>query len=167
VFGIPFGLWLLVQVSDQVVKTILGLVLLCFSLYSLIAKSRLHLKNDHLLWLLGSGFCSGILGGAYGMNGPPLVVYGSLRRWSPQRFRATLQGYFLPASLLGLLGYAAVGLWGPAVTRYFLLSLPGVFVAILLGRALNHRLHGDGFYRLVYVGLLALGGVLLGQGWVA
>jgi hypothetical protein len=32
------------------------------------------------------------------MNGPPLVIYGALRRWTPERFRATLQGYFLPAS---------------------------------------------------------------------
>ncbi len=58
------------------------------------------------------------------MNGPPLAFYGSLRRWSPQHFRATLQGYFLPVSLVGLIGYTAVGLWVPAVTRYFLLSLP-------------------------------------------
>ena len=40
------------------------------------------------------------------MNGPPLVIYGALRRWSPQHFRATLQGYFLPASLAGLGGYS-------------------------------------------------------------
>ena len=31
------------------------------------------------------------------MNGPPLAIYGSMRRWSAQHFRATLQGYFLPA----------------------------------------------------------------------
>ncbi len=41
------------------------------------------------------------------MNGPPLVVYGGMRRWSPQHFRATLQGYFLPASVIGMAGY-----WG-------------------------------------------------------
>lgn len=54
------------------------------------------------------------------MNGPPLAVYGSLRRWSPQRFRATLQGYFLPASLVGLGGYIALGLVDWRVIRYFL-----------------------------------------------
>ena len=106
---------------------------------------------------------SGVLGGAYGMNGPPLAVYGALRRWSPQHFRATLQGYFLPVSLAGLMGYVAMGLWVPAVTRYFLLSLPGVIVAILIGRAVNHRLRGDGFFRAVYVGLVVIGGVLVAQ----
>jgi hypothetical protein len=97
------------------------------------------------------------------MNGPPLAIYGSLRRWSPQHFRATLQGYFLPASLLGLLGYRVAGLWVTDVTRYLLLSLPGVVVAILIGRAINHRLRGDRFFRYVYVGLVLIGAALIAQ----
>jgi hypothetical protein len=162
-FGIPLGLLLLTRVDGRVVKIILGSIIAAFSIYSLVAKNKLHLEKDHPMWLLGSGFCSGILGGAYGMNGPPLAVYGSLRRWSPQHFRATLQGYFLPASLLGLIGYAAVGLWVPAVTRYFLLSLPGVIAGIMIGRMINHRLKGDGFFRIVYAGLILIGVVLIMQ----
>ncbi len=164
--GIPLGLLLLVTVQDRVVKVLLGVIIIAFSVYSLLGKSKVHLKHDHGGWLAGAGFVSGVLGGAYGMNGPPLVVYGALRRWSPQHFRATLQGYFLPASLIGLIGYARMGLWGRVVTRYFLLSLPGAIAAILIGRALNHRLRGDGFFRFVYAGLIVIGGVLLGQALV-
>jgi uncharacterized membrane protein YfcA len=163
IFGIPLGLLLITRVNDQVVKLILGAVIAGFSIYSLTFRLRLHLEKDHPLWLLTAGFFSGILGGAYGMNAPPLVIYGSLRRWSPQHFRATLQGYFLPASLVGLIGYAVVGLWLPEVTRYLLLSLPGVVVAILIGRAINHRLRGDQFFRYVYIGLVMIGAVLIGQ----
>jgi hypothetical protein len=54
------------------------------------------LEDDRLAWLFR--FEAGVLGGAYGMNGPPAVDYRALRRCSPQRFRATLQGSFLPAS---------------------------------------------------------------------
>jgi uncharacterized membrane protein YfcA len=162
-FGIPLGLLLLARGNETIVKMILGLVIVGFSIYSLRFKSQLHLKNDHLIWLLGAGFCSGILGGAYGMNGPPLAVYGSLRRWSPQHFRATLQGYFLPASFVGLMGYAAMGLWAPAVTRYFLISLPGTLAAIMIGRAVNHRLSGDKFSRSIFAGLIVLGGILIAQ----
>ncbi len=144
--GIPLGLLLLTQANDHVVKMTLGAVIIAFSIYSLTFGKKLHLKQDHPLWLVAAGFCSGVLGGAYGMNGPPLAIYGSLRRWPPQRFRATLQGYFLPASLAGLAGYSLAGLWVPAVTRYFFISLPGAFVAIILGRFLNHRLRGDGFF---------------------
>jgi uncharacterized protein len=162
--GIPLGLLLLARANDHVVKLILGALIAVFSLYSLTFRARLHLEKDHPYGLLAAGFFSGILGGAYGMNGPPLVIYGSLRRWSPQHFRATLQGYFLPASLLGLMGYAILGLWSAEVTRYFLLSLPAVVVAILLGRFLNRQLHGDAFFRIVFVCLIALGSILIAQG---
>lgn len=74
------------------------------------------------------------------MNGPPLVVYGALRDWSPQRFRATLQGYFLPASIVAMAGYAIAGLWTYTVTKYFLLSLPVVLLATFLGGILNQRM---------------------------
>jgi uncharacterized membrane protein YfcA len=162
-FGIPLGLVLLTLVDDHVVRMILGLVLVIFSVYSLTTEARLHLEHDHPAWLLGTGFFSGILGGAYGMNGPPLAIYGALRRWSPRQFRATLQGYFLPASLTGLLGYAAVGLWGPPLTRYFVLSLPCILAGVVIGRTLNHRLQGDSFLRIVYVGLGIVGTILIGQ----
>jgi uncharacterized membrane protein YfcA len=97
------------------------------------------------------------------MNGPPLVVYGALRRWSPQHFRATLQGYFLPASLVGLGGYWAAGLWTAAVTRDFLWCLPAVLAAIPLGRAANRRLRAAAFLRWVYGGLVLVGLALILQ----
>ena len=165
-FGIPLGLLLLTTASDTLVKLILGLVIAAFAVYSLFAKTQLHLREDHRAWLLGAGFCSGVLGGAYGMNGPPLAIYGALRRWSPQQFRATLQGYFLVASVAGLIGYAVVGLWRSEVTRYFVLCVPGVCVGVVVGRLLNRRLGGAGFFRIVYVGLIAIGVALVMQAFV-
>ena len=161
--GIPLGLLLLTLVSDHIVKAILGIIIAAFATYSLTANRVRHLEHDHLSLLLGAGLVSGVLGGAYGMNGPPLAVYGSLRRWAPQRFRATLQGYFLVASLAGLAGYAAVGLLQPPLGRYLLLSLPGVCVGVVVGRVFNRRLRGDTFFRVVYVGLIAIGCVLIAQ----
>jgi uncharacterized protein len=117
-----------------------------------------------MAWMFG--FAAGILGGAYGMNGPPLVVYGSLRRWAPGHFRATLQAYFLPASILGMAGYAAAGLWTRDVTRYYLTSLPAIIVAIVLGRAVNRRLSAGRFLVVVNVALAALGLALLLQALV-
>jgi uncharacterized protein len=162
-FGIPLGVLLLAKADDHVVRLILGSVIIAFSLYALAAGSVRHLEQDHAGWLVTCGVLAGVLGGAYGMNGPPLAVYGALRRWSPQQFRATLQGYFFPVSVVGLAGYAYIGFWDAAVTHYFLWSLPGVIVAILAGRAINHRLKTDGFARCVYVGLVVIGAVLLAQ----
>jgi uncharacterized membrane protein YfcA len=126
-----------------------------------LSRRLVELKTDHLAWVFG--LSAGVLGGAYGMNGPPLVVYGALRRWSPEHFRATLQGYFLPASLLGMAGYWLTGLWVPAVTRYYLLSLPLALPAVFLGRVVNQHLDGRRFLRYVHGGLLVVGTVLLIQ----
>ncbi|MDN5924419.1 MAG: sulfite exporter TauE/SafE family protein [Xanthomonadales bacterium] len=124
-------------------------------------KSSATLKTEKSAPLFG--FVAGILGGAYGMNGPPLVAYGTLRRWSPQQFRATLQGYFLPASIVVMFGYWAAGLWAASVTRYYLLTLPVVIIAIFAGRALNKRFSAHRFMVCVHVGLLVVGAALLWQ----
>ncbi|HTK75383.1 MAG TPA: TSUP family transporter, partial [Gemmataceae bacterium] len=90
-------------------------------------------------------------------------IYGSLRRWSAQHFRATLQAYFLPASLVGVGWYWGDGLLGPEVFRLFLLCLPGAVVAILLGRAINRRLRGRAFLKFIHAGLIVIGIALLLQ----
>ncbi len=163
IFGIPLGLLLLTTGDQRIVKAVLAIIILVFSAYSLLGRTPPELKNDSRAWLLGCGFCAGVLGGAYGMNGPPLVIYGAMRRWSAQHFRATLQGYFLPASIIGMGGYWLAGLWVPAVTHYYLISLPAVFPAIFLGRALNRRMLGEAFLKYVYCGLASIGVLLLVQ----
>jgi uncharacterized membrane protein YfcA len=160
-FGIPLGLWLLTAAAEYVVKAILAGVILTFSLYCLVSRRPPALKDDRLAWLFG--FAAGVLGGAYGMNGPPLAIYGTLRRWSAEHFRATLQGYFLPASLTSLCGYGLTGVWSHAVTHFYWLSLPVVLAAILLGRAISRRLHGPRFLVYVHSGLIVVGAVLLAQ----
>jgi uncharacterized membrane protein YfcA len=159
--GIPFGLLLLKAVAEPVVKGILAVVIAAFSTYSLLNRQQGELKNDRLAWLFGFG--AGVMGGAYGMNGPPLVIYGSLRKWSPQHFRATLQGYFLPASVVGMGGYWIAGLWTPAVSRLYLLSLPAVVVATFLGRVINKRMNATQFLFYIHVGLILIGVILLLQ----
>ncbi|MES2392496.1 MAG: sulfite exporter TauE/SafE family protein [Acidobacteriota bacterium] len=161
--GVPLGVLLLTHAHEAVVKCVLGVLLILFAGYFLLGRNPAQLKSDSKPWLLGCGLVSGVLGGAYGMNGPALVVYGAMRRWSPQHFRATLQGVFFPASLLVMAGYWASGLWVPAVTHYYLLSLPAALPAIVLGGALNRRLRGDTFLRYVYAGLVCMGIALLVQ----
>lgn len=161
--GIPCGLLLLASPYQWPVKIGLALLIIGFSAYGLAGRKPPRLERDHVAWLAGCGFLAGMLGAAFGMNGPPLVIYGTMRRWSAQQFRATLQGYFLPASLIALAAYWVGGLWVPQVTHDYLLCLPVVLPAILLGRWLNRRLHPQGFVRYVYAGLLVIGGVLLWQ----
>jgi len=161
--GIPLGVGLLTSAYQHAVKAVLAIVIMAFSAYFLFARKPPELHGDNRLWLLVCGFLAGVLGGAYGMNGPPLVLYGAMRRWSPQHFRATLQGYFLPASVVAMAGYWLAGLWVPAVTHYFLVSLTVAIPATFLGRLLNHRLDKTAFLGYIYAGLFCIGALLLLQ----
>jgi uncharacterized protein len=152
---------MLVSIDERIVKAILGVVIVIFSIYLLIGKQLKELKTDSFAWLFGCGLLAGILGGAYGINGPPLVIYGAKRRWSAQHFRATLQGYFLIASIVGMIGYWLTGLLVSSVIHYYLLSLPVLLPAIFLGRAINHRLSNETFFKYVYFVLLGIGVFLL------
>jgi len=128
----------------------------------MVCRRDYELKDDRLVGLFG--FAAGVLGGAYGMNGPPLAIYGSLRRWSAENFRATLQAYFLPASVAGMAGYWVAGLWTPSVNRFYFVSLPGVLIAIFVGRAINRRILARQFTFYIHLSLTVIGAALLLKG---
>ncbi len=161
-FGIPLGLALLKTAPEIVVKVILAMILLIFSAHSLLFSSRrMFLKDDRLAWVFG--FIAGICGGSYGVNGPPLAIYGSLRRWSPERFRATLQGYFLLASIFGMCGYGLTGFWTASVSALFLWSLPAIIGGIFVGRIASRKIEARRFEYYVHFGLILVALVLLFQ----
>jgi uncharacterized membrane protein YfcA len=159
--GIPLGLFILIYGNETFAKMGLGFLIIIYSLFSLFGKSTFTLQQDNKLWLFICGFLSGILGGAYGLNGPPLVVYGNLRNWTAKHFRATLQAYFLPASLIGFTGYYIKGLVTSEVNQYFLISLITAIPAIFLGRYLNHKLNNQSFFNYVYWALIIIGIILI------
>ena len=160
-FGIPVGLFLLIYGNENFIKSGLGLLIILYSVYSLFAKQNFKLKTDSMGWLFTCGFFSGVFGGAYGLNGPPLVIYGNMRNWTAKYFRATLQAYFLPASIIGMFGYWYKGLLTAAVLHYFVVSLPVIIPAIFLGRFFNHQLKDGTFLNYVYLGLIGMGVLLL------
>lgn len=159
--GIPLGIAVLVYGSESLIKLGLGMLIILYSCYALFAKKAKTLAEDHKLWLVACGFLSGILGGAYGLNGPPLVVYGNMRQWTAKHFRVTLQAYFLPISLISAIGYYAKGLITPEVNNYFLISLLTAVPAIFLGRYLNHQIKDGSFFKYVYWGLIIIGSILM------
>jgi len=159
VCGIPLGVWLIRTLPGDWLARGLGVGLIGFGLYRL-AQVNLP-KLTHPGWAYPFGLVAGILAGAYNTNGPPVVVYGNLCRWPPERFRATLQGYFLPTGLAILISHGLGGLWTPDIFQLYGLSLPLVLVAVGLGQYLNQRLPTERFNQLLSVLLVALGSLML------
>ena len=157
--GIPIGILLLKGLYENVMKSVLALVIITFSLYKLFKPKLFTLASDRLACIFG--LASGILGGAYNTNGPPVVIYGTLRQWDPEKFRATLQGYFFPTGSLIAIGHCIGGLWTKPVLVNYAFSLPVILVAIFLGGRINRRIPKARFDNYIYVFLVILGICLL------
>ena len=157
--GIPIGLFFIKSANESLVRILLGAILVLFGLYYLIAPRLPYLRGEGASYAFG--LASGVLGGAYNTNGPPIVLYGALRRWAPASFRATLQGVFLPTNLMVIVGHVLAGLATPAVLKLYAYSLPLMLVATLLGMRLTRRIPQEQFNRIVYAFLVAMGVLLI------
>jgi hypothetical protein len=156
--GIPLGLVLLKGPYEDGGKIILALVIMGFSLYNLLRPKLYLLKSEWTAYPFG--FVSGILGGAYNSNGPPIVIYGALRRWPPERFRANLQGYFFPSTVVIIFSHAMGGLWTQTVGWYFLLFLPLVPLSLWIANRLICKIPQGHFDRYIHLLLLLVGALL-------
>lgn len=159
ILGIPVGLILLKTAPEALVIKGLGILLMAYGLYHLFRPQMPFLAGRW--WAFGFGFLAGVLGGAYNTNGPPVIIYGTLRRWSPERFRATLQGYFVPTGLFILAGHGLGGLWTGRVLALYGLALPVVGLAVFTGNMLARRISAQRFARLIYIVLVGMGALLL------
>ncbi len=157
--GVPIGILLLTRAPADAIQRGLGVVLIAYALYSL-SSPRL-LQASRSAWALTLGLVSGVLGGAYNTNAPPVVVYGALRRWPPDVFRATLQAYFVPLAAAVWIGHGLSGLWSKEIAVAYAIYLPSGLLALWLGHRLSARIPAASFDRLLYLVIIVLGALLL------
>jgi uncharacterized membrane protein YfcA len=157
--GIGFGVWFLARVPEAWVIGAVSLLLITFSMLSLTGRLRGALSTDR--WAPLFGVVSGAIGGATTMGGPPIVIYGTLRRWEPGRFRATMQAVFLITSLVMVTAQGAAGLWTRTVITVLVAGLPAILLGVWAGGIANRRFSAQRFRTAVFVLLLVLGGLLL------
>ena len=131
-FGIPVGLFLLQGVPEGQMKIFLGILVILFSLFNL---TNRHLKMIDLSQVRGGsilaylfGFVAGVLGAAYNTSGVVITIYATLRDWAPDRFRSTLQSYFVFTGSSDFGEPWVSWLWTPDVLRLYATSLPLVLV---------------------------------------
>lgn len=157
--GIPVGLLFFKGIDENIIKIFLGVIILLFAAYNLFKPKLIQIRSDKSAWIFG--FIAGILGAAYNTNGPPVVIYGSLRKWNPKNFRATLQGYFLPTGVMLITGHLIAGNITKEVFTDYLFALPLILIAIFTGNYLNQKIPAGKFNVYIYSLLLILGVVLV------
>jgi uncharacterized membrane protein YfcA len=163
VIGVPLGAGLLGWASPNSLRFGIGVVLVAFSLYSLI-RPRLPTVGEPGRLTDGMvGTLNGALGGATGFAGIVLTIWCTLRGWPPPEQRAVFQRVGVVVFLLTTLFFGGTGTIAPGTLSLFLIGLPAVALGTWTGLKLFGRLNEIAFRRVVLVLLLASGVALLLQ----
>jgi len=158
-FGVPIGVELLHRISPAALRLAVGVVLILFSLYSLVrpqlASVRAGKAADGTI-----GILNGIVGGATGLAGIVVTIWCTLRGWPRDEQRTTFQAVGVGIFLMTGLWLGGIGLVGADILRLFIIGLPLLLAGTWVGLRLYARLDEAGF-RKVVLGLLLISGLAL------
>ncbi|MDH4479589.1 MAG: sulfite exporter TauE/SafE family protein [Rhodoferax sp.] len=163
--GTPAGYWLHTMVSDAGLRLGMGLLVLALSAAMLLIPPRPRALTLPALAL--AGLASGVLGGAVGIAGPPVVLLFVLTATDMGQARATLALGLLSVCLLAAGAYLLGGRITQHVLLLFALALPVVLLGDTLGNRLFARYGGHAARRVSValtcaVGLLSMARSMLG-----
>ncbi|GAB4516364.1 MAG: sulfite exporter TauE/SafE family protein [Anaerolineae bacterium] len=158
--GICTGLLISRRITDEtLVERLLGAVVICYSLYSLLNPRVPALKPRWTQY--PAGYFSGILAQLYNVGGPPVVMYADSRRWLPATFKGNLQAYGVITSAMVFASRIINGEFTTEVMQYYFSVIPAIILGMGLGFLLDRYLNGLLFRRMVLLLLIATGFTLI------
>ncbi len=158
--GIPIGVRLLLILDAGILKAVLGVFLLAFGTYSLLAP-RLHtFQTGGRAADSGIGFLGGVLSGMGGYSGVLPTIWTQLRGWSKQKARGIYQSYIIVIQSVTIASiiYATYDSQGLMLV---LLALPPLALGTWIGWQLYGRLNDRHFRQGLAVLLIASGATLI------
>jgi hypothetical protein len=159
--GVLVGVTALRQIERDLMISVLGASILVISVWNL---ARPRLSRSQWPWLDGAmGLLGGLMGGAFNVGGPPLIIHIYRRPENPEALKATIQSLLLGMGLVRLPMAAAQGLLDESIWVDAAMTAPAVVAGVIIGIALARRIPPDRFRRACWIGLGLLGiGLLLG-----
>jgi uncharacterized membrane protein YfcA len=154
------GLLILRRISGLDIYTIrfvVGVVLCLLVITQVVGKVR-PAENRHWLWGGLAFSTSGLLAGACGMGGPPLVLWAMAHDWPAEKIRGFLFTVFtatIPIQIILL--YFTFGTDILLTAGTALLLAPAVFLGAAIGLPLGNRLPRPVLNGIVYATLLVIG----------
>jgi uncharacterized membrane protein YfcA len=128
------AIFMLDKIEGPAMKTILGIMLIILSLYFSFFKENIQkIIRPTTGWQLGAGSVSGIMGGLFGMQGPPVVLYLIASEPDKNRYMGMIQTYAVLTNLTMVISRAINGHVTPAVGATYLYALGGLAIGVLAG----------------------------------
>jgi uncharacterized protein len=159
--GVPLGVYALLVLDEQTIRVLVAGVVLLAALQT--ARPQLLLRRGklHPAWGSLAGLVGGVLGGAFGIGGPPVIVYASMQDWEASRYKAMLCSYFTCSNLYRVVLLASTGLITSRIAILGGISLPAMLLGTLVGIVTYKRLSADTFRKVIVVTLVVLALTLL------
>lgn len=155
--GVPAGALLLAHVPPGPLKLAVGLFLVAYASYALLAGQRAAPLRRGAAADVAIGAVGGVMGGLAGLSGAVPTLWVTLCVQGKEEQRAIYQPYIFVMQLYGLAWLGGTGLLDAADPRTFILVLPAVLAGTLVGLALYARVNDALFRRIVLLLLLASG----------
>lgn len=153
--GLPLGGYLLVILDGNILKIMIGSLIIVFGLLLLLGY-RTDLKKEKL-YMIPIGLFSGILGSSISISGPPIIIFLANKQLEKNSFRGNLALYFLLLNLLTIPVFFYYRLFTPSVAAYTVSFLPGLLAGVLLGNLLSDRIRQEHFRKFTLILLLIMG----------
>jgi uncharacterized protein len=155
--GVPIGVLLLPYIPLGLFKLGVGLVLVGYCTFMLVAAGRVRLTAGGTGALGAVGFFAGILGGLAALSGVLVTVWASLKAWPKDQRRVFFQAFNFTVLTAMLAASVVSGQVGVRSALALCVAAPGTLLGAALGLRLYRRLDDVGFDRLVLVVLLLSG----------
>lgn len=160
--GVAAGTYLLAQADSELLSRLLGVLMLLFVLYWLLAPRLARLADarpgpwhGHL-----AGTIAGVTSALAHSGGPPVAMYLLARRTDPVPFVATSALVFAVVNVIKVPAYAAAGLFDPSLQLQLWWAVPIIPLGVVVGRWMVARIDRRRFH-IVSVALLAAAGIYL------
>lgn len=152
---------LLDRIEGHAMRMILGMVLVAISLYFSFFKEKMQkIIRPTRSWQLGTGSVSGIMGGLFGMHGPPVVLYLISAEPDKDHYMGMIQTYAVITNITMLAVRAYNGYVTPAVGSAYLYGLAGLAAGVIAGNWAYRRIPGKIFTYVVYA-YIGLSGLII------
>lgn len=149
----------LAGIHDNSLRRILGAVLLFTGLYFAFFNKKIKIGTT-VPWQVGAGTLSGIMGGFFGMQGPPAVLYFISSEPTKECYMAMTQMYFCIGNAMMTIVRACNGFVTADVGKGYAIGLGGLALGLLLGEWTFKKIPGKIFPYLVYT-YICISGVII------
>ena len=155
IVGIPFGVLFLSHANASMIKTTLGIIIIGFAVLSLFQFIKQHGLHDRWGYLFG--LISGLLGGAFNTNGPPVVIYFCMKGWDKNKQKGSISAFFLVSSIIIVTAHIITGISTKSLLFDYLTYIPFVLIGLLLGNYFFGKVSTEFFNKFLLYILLIIG----------